>query len=118
LTCAVIIVRDRRKAVAPLAAGAAVLGPWLVFSQLYFGTIIPHTVIAKDAIRFVDDFRWMDQARWLAAGWLAFTPMGPALGLVAGLALIAAGAIALRRTSGANVVVPLLLAFQLIFAVA
>lgn len=32
----------------PVAATAVVLAPWLVFTTLYYGTPVPHTVIAKN----------------------------------------------------------------------
>lgn len=44
--------RLRWRALRPLAIGVAVLAPWLVFAWRYFGSVVPHTVVAKQAIGF------------------------------------------------------------------
>lgn len=38
-----------RKAALALALTVAVIGPWLLFTALYYGSIIPQTILAKDA---------------------------------------------------------------------
>ena len=42
-----LFVRDRRAAVRAGAIALAVVLPWLIFTQAYYGTIVPHTLIAK-----------------------------------------------------------------------
>jgi hypothetical protein len=47
---ALALVRLGRRALAPIFVGAAVLAPWLVFAWLYFGSPLPHSVVAKQAM--------------------------------------------------------------------
>jgi hypothetical protein len=46
---AYLLYRDRRQALRAIAVLAAVFGPWLVFTTAYYGTPVPHTIIAKSA---------------------------------------------------------------------
>jgi hypothetical protein len=42
-----IYVRDRRDALQAGAIAFAVVLPWLIFTQAYYGSIVPHTLVAK-----------------------------------------------------------------------
>jgi hypothetical protein len=43
----VLLLRNRRDAIRAAAVGAAVVGPWLIFTTLYYGSPIPNTIRAK-----------------------------------------------------------------------
>ena len=43
----VLVVRYQRDAVRPLALGGAIVAPWLLFTTVYYGSPIPHTIVAK-----------------------------------------------------------------------
>ena len=45
-----ILLSDRREGARALLVFAAITAPWLAFSTLYFGSPVPHTVIAKRII--------------------------------------------------------------------
>jgi hypothetical protein len=97
-----------------VAAGAAVVVPWLVYASITFDSPIPNTLGAKMAQR--DSGFWGDRAVFLRGAWdLWKRAVGPEplrrgfLLLLAALAL--AGAIALlRRRTGWQVLVPVAIA--------
>jgi len=93
-----ILLRGRRELARALLAGAAVSLPWAVFSAWYFGTIIPHSIVAKRVIGGgggpLDRQRFEAFAAWSAPFVGACVPFLVPLGLV----VFAAGAgLCLRR---------------------
>jgi len=67
---AVILIGARAAFGRSVLAGAAVMTPWVVFSVLYFGSLVPHSVIAKRAIGAVgsiaDPGYWVGFFAWVA----------------------------------------------------
>jgi len=61
ITAIVAAVRLRRAAFGPFLIGVAVLVPWIAFAWAYFGSPVPHSVIAKHVIQPPVD---LDYARW------------------------------------------------------
>jgi len=62
--------RDRQWYLRQGLATAALCAPWLVFAFLYFGSVIPQTIVAKAAVYHLD--RMSSAAPFLGT----FTPMG------------------------------------------
>jgi hypothetical protein len=52
---AFLIIKDHRQALRAAALSAAIVGPWVIFTWIYYGSPIPNTITAKDAA-FVPDF--------------------------------------------------------------
>ena len=48
LASAALIIRHRRGATRPLIFGGAICLPWVLFATAYYGSPIPHTIIAKN----------------------------------------------------------------------
>ena len=99
---AFILARRPREAWRPAAVAAALLVPWLLFAFLYFGSPIPHSIIAKRAIgAAVQPFG--AELTWAFAGWCApFLATSTGAGTLIGIALFVAGVFALRRRGGAS----------------
>jgi hypothetical protein len=90
---AFLIVRNHRQALRAAAVSAAIVGPWLIFTWIYYGSPVPNTINAKKA--FVPDFPsvthpgdWInfvgDQLSAAASGhaWTIFAPFYEAAFLV------------------------------------
>ena len=65
-----------------LAAGIVL--PWLVFARLYFGSIVPHSLIAKRVIGFIPHplapGRLAGYVGWLLGSvWLPYLPKAPSI---------------------------------------
>jgi hypothetical protein len=52
---AFLIIRNHRKAIRAAALSAAIVGPWLIFTWIYYGSPVPNTITAKNNA-FVPDF--------------------------------------------------------------
>jgi hypothetical protein len=50
-----LLVRDPRRALGAGLVSAAVVGPWVIFTTLYYGSPIPNTIVAK-SLAFTPDF--------------------------------------------------------------
>jgi hypothetical protein len=50
-----LIIRDNRQALRAALLSAAIVGPWLIFTWIYYGSPVPNTITAKDNA-FVPDF--------------------------------------------------------------
>jgi hypothetical protein len=114
-----LLARHRRAAVGPLALGALVAAPWLLFTALYYGSVVPQTIRAKDAtygagrpgslLDFGADLAWLGgRMQYHQNIWRLFTPflensfvlhapvptriLGAVAVLVIGLALLGAAA--------------------------
>lgn len=97
---------DPRRAVVGAALGAAVLAPWVAYATWAFGTPIPMSILAKDAIRPLEyAYRLGDPAslaawgRWAVPRWAEVTG-----GLPPGLLLTGAGAVGAVRGRDIGVV--------------
>lgn len=93
-----LAVEDRRACLRAALAAAAAAAPWHLFAWAYFGSPVPHSVVAKRIIGPSYDLLSLEHlgafARWAAP----FAGAASAMGTAAGLALYAAGAAALGRT--------------------
>jgi hypothetical protein len=97
---AVVLIENRSAFLRSLSAAFAIAAPWLLFAFLYFGSPIPHSVIAKRAIGNAYDVLTMTHlqefARWIEPALAASSPIGQASGLF----FLAVGSfLALRRRS-------------------
>ena len=45
---AFLIIRNHRKAIRAAALSAAIVGPWLIFTWIYYGSPVPNTITAKN----------------------------------------------------------------------
>lgn len=110
----VIAIQERRSLLRALLTGSAVVAPWALFAMLYFGTIVPHSVVAKRVIgTSVGDEFWPRIARFARWSSEYLASSSPAGGPV-GLAFFAVGAwMALRSPPRAPFA--LVLAFSLAF---
>jgi hypothetical protein len=52
---AFLIIRNYREALRAALLSAAIFGPWLIFTWIYYGSPVPNTITAKDKV-FVPDF--------------------------------------------------------------
>jgi hypothetical protein len=52
---AFLIIRNYRQALRAAALSAAIVGPWLIFTWIYYGSPVPNTITAKNNA-FVSDF--------------------------------------------------------------
>ena len=139
-----LIIRNRRQALRAAALSAAIVGPWLIFTWIYYGSPVPNTITAKDSaftpefpsfthpgawLNFVGDqlstaarlHAWNLFAPFYEDGFLIHAPISYGLVkvitfLVAGLAII--GALStLRRASFLPAIAYLLLfaAYRVLF---
>jgi hypothetical protein len=66
----VAVVRRRRSALGPALVGLGLLVPWLAFAWAYFGSPVPHSVIAKQVIQPALDVNyamWVLRSLWIPA---------------------------------------------------
>lgn len=75
-----LVLAHRFRALQALAAGVAVLAPWLVFTTLYYGSPIPNTIGAKAAAAKPElatgwDFLWRDLAPFTTNTFIVDTPL-------------------------------------------
>lgn len=80
----VIAIQARRSLPGAVLTGAAVVAPWALFSFGYFGTIVPHSVVAKRVIgasaggefwpHIIGFARWSSE--YLSSSWPAGGPIG------------------------------------------
>jgi len=116
--CAVILIEDRRAFARAAAVGAAIVAPWLIFATIYFGSPIPHSVIAKRAIGDVPGIFSLLHleafTRWVAPFFGAVLPASA----IGGFTLFLAGSLLLHRRSERRPVAWLLIAFPWAFAAA
>jgi hypothetical protein len=79
-----LVIRNRRASLRAAALSAAVVGPWLIFTTIYYGSPIPNTIEAKN-LAFVPNFpslthlgAWInflgDQLGANSAAWQHFAP--------------------------------------------
>jgi hypothetical protein len=74
--------RERRAWLSLIATAALLLVPWLVFSQLYFGSMLPHAISAKLALysQFGTEPWWWNLSFMMAwhhpAGWIVTLAAG------------------------------------------
>jgi len=88
---AALWLKDRRGAARAALTGALVLGPWLAFAWMRYGSFLPHSIAAKRAIGGVTA---LPASEYLPAfaGWVApFLAASSPAGTVAGLIFLAAG---------------------------
>lgn len=93
-----LVLAHRRRALPALAAGAAVLAPWLAFTTLYYGSPVPNTIGAKAAAARPElatgwDFLWRDLAPFTTNTFIVDTPV-PQRGLQLFALLVAVLAVA------------------------
>jgi len=96
-----VLVEDRRSAAKGALLGALLLLPWILFAFAYFGSPIPHSVIAKRAIGRGAGIGGLLYARAFAAWVLPFLGAGTPFGWPAGVLLAAAAPFAAARRSAA-----------------
>jgi hypothetical protein len=121
---AFLVIRNYRQALRAAALSAAIVGPWVIFTWIYYGSPIPNTITAKQSAYVTDipaitDFgAWPhflgDRLSFASHSWRLFAPFyednsliqAPlAYGAAKGIALIVGGLVVigalstLRRTS-------------------
>jgi hypothetical protein len=80
-----IFLRNRRAFLKGLFVSAAIVSPWLLFAEWYFGSFVPSTVIAKRLIGEHAAFSvaaFLEEARWLAKPFCAAAPFAATFGLL------------------------------------
>jgi hypothetical protein len=115
---AFLIIKDHRRALRAALLSAAIVGPWLIFTWIYYGAPIPNTITAKDSA-YVTDIpaithfgAWShflgDQLSFASHSWRLFAPFyednslfhAPlAYGAAKGIALIVAGLVLIGALS-------------------
>jgi hypothetical protein len=114
-----VLMKQRRLPAKSIPACGAVLVPWVVFATTYFGSLVPHSVLAKDAIRFYPPLpvaplaAARDFLRWYSDP-SGFGMPGPLFVLCAGL--VCAGAFKAIRERSTRTAGILLLTFSGVFA--
>jgi hypothetical protein len=85
-----LILSQRRAAVRPALTAVGIVAPWVVFTTWYYGSPIPHTIIAKrlypsvssptfDAMRDQAGNIWKTVSPFYSYGFIAKTPFPPFL---------------------------------------
>ncbi len=92
----VILLKDRAAFLKSALWGALVAAPWLVFSLWYFGSPIPHSVVAKRAIGNAYDIFSLGHFEESLASHAPFFASALPLGRPAAVLLFIAGALTLR----------------------
>lgn len=88
-----ILIRDRRAFFWAIVVGLLIVSPWFLFSNHYFGSLLPHTMSAKQIIGAepsLDPANLISEARWYAQSFGASAPFFKPFGLllfVAGVAI-------------------------------
>jgi hypothetical protein len=115
---AFLIIKDHRRALRAALLSAAIVGPWLIFTWIYYGAPIPNTITAKDSA-YVTDIpaithfgAWPhflgDQLSFASHSWRLFAPFyednslfhAPlAYGAAKGIALIVGGLVLIGALS-------------------
>jgi hypothetical protein len=92
IVAATAIVRLRGSAWRPLLTGCLIAAPWFAFSWAYFGSLLPHSMIAKQAI---GDPTRVHYAEWFASSlWLTNPIRRPTGEMLLWFGLVVAGVLA------------------------
>lgn len=95
----IALAEDRRAAARGAVLASLLLLPWVLFAFAYFGSPLPHSVIAKRAIGRPVDIASARHVEAFAAWALPFLGASSPFGWPAGLLFAAAGALARARRS-------------------